>query len=416
MTPRTNGGHLGALLVALLLAGCAAPAPAAVAPAPDAPSAPALLDVLPDCGGWICWEPTVAALPDGALVATYGGADSLFRAESNATAFAPLAPPALPPGAPEGLLPGDETVQVDAAGRLYYSALLRSPAPVDPLGMVPVFWSGFVGIHVARSDDRGATWTVNTFVSMLQDATAPVVGVDRQFLGFGEGDDVYLVYWQYMPRTGVWVARSDDGGASFAPPVNAVPLVQSGWSGSTYVAVAPDGAVLVPHFASGSEREVRMAISTDRGATFTTSPVATLDDTPSQWPAIAVAPNGTLHLAWVAGGNVASATSTDGGSSWSEPVAWDAGGDAFLPPFLAADAEGAFAAWFVTKGDALAMRAARGTFANGTLTPAPSFALGEPFVIEGRDRSTDFATGALLPDGRVATIWADDAALRLALA
>ena len=105
-------------------------------------------------------------------------------------------------------------------------------------------------------------------------------------------------------------ARSVDGGRSFSEPINLSQseagdgkgrLTEEIWhNGSLDLAVGPEGAVYV----AWTEYEGRLwlARSTDAGATFSDPVHVTgTDDTPARGPSLAVDAAGTVHLAWAVG-------------------------------------------------------------------------------------------------------------------
>lgn len=72
------------------------------------------------------------------------------------------------------------------------------------------------GIQVARSDDGGQTWATNTFVSIAEDHGQATVDADRQWLAFGGPGTVYLTYAHLKAPLGVFIHRSDDRGETWS--------------------------------------------------------------------------------------------------------------------------------------------------------------------------------------------------------
>ncbi len=127
------------------------------------------------------------------------------------------------------------------------------------------------------------------------------------------------------PGTEVRVARSADGGQTFAPSV--VVAKGSCECCRTALAVAPDGEVFVAwrHQFEPNVRDVAVAHSTDRGATFSApvrlpAPAWHIDGCPHTGPALAAPVSGTVEVAWFTGSadgtGVYRATSTDGGQTF----------------------------------------------------------------------------------------------------
>ena len=245
------------------------------------------------------------------------------------------------------------------------------------------------GVQVARSDDGGRTWATNTYV--------PTVGGDRQWLAF-DGDRVYLSFWQ-IP-TGVWIARSDDAGATFRPPLRAAG-VEEGQLGSNGPPVVADGRLLLPYAARDG---VRVALSDDGATTFRSVRVS--DERAADWPVGAVDGHGAVHLLWPrAEGPVRLARSLDGGETWEAPLTWaddwSRGTAAWL---VATESGGVRAAWFA-EGELRVAFGRSGGLPERTVTLAQG--------VEAP--SGDFAHIAVGPEGRLAATWATRAGALLAL-
>ena len=132
----------------------------------------------------------------------------------------------------------------------------------------------------------------------------------------------------------IFFARSGDGGATFDDPVNLTNslagegkgrLTPRRWNnGSLDLALGPGGAL----YAAWTEYEgnLWLARSDDRGATFGEAlRIATIDDGgPARGPSLAVAPDGMIALAWTVGedesADIRVATSVNGGDTFGMPV------------------------------------------------------------------------------------------------
>ena len=240
-----------------------------------------------------------------------------------------------------GLLPasaggdaGDPVLARDnTTGRLYFATLGFS------VGTIQVF----------RSTDNGATWL------------APVNGTpggaseDKEwitvdnFAGSGNGN-VYLVSRSFGAPNGIYVYRSTDGGATFGPSGGT--LIVSGSPTNVqgaFVTVSPDHSVHAYWYHNGGSLNVRK--STDQGVTFAApvtivSSLSTLVNgdlgltgTPNggstsgfrsnTFPHAAVNPvSGNIYVAWFEGepnfnpaGTISFSRSTDGGTTFSSPLA-----------------------------------------------------------------------------------------------
>jgi hypothetical protein len=150
---------------------------------------------------------------------------------STTTDFASIAAGALPIPAGGYSASGDPLLAESltsggiAPGRVYVAALLFNFGPPFAIGVWP-------------SDDGGMTWSQPTLVAQVApgDTTTrldkPAIGVswETNSLGF-----VYVAYIQQTTTNQLFVARSTDGGATFAPPV----LVASGLINGAQVLVNP---------------------------------------------------------------------------------------------------------------------------------------------------------------------------------
>jgi hypothetical protein len=401
------------LMVALaaLIAGCAGAAQRGAGPGARSASEPTILDAQA-CGN-ACFEPSVTALPDGRLALL--GANLTILDPVNGTQRVTQRPP-LPSGAPSGAkVFGDGIVQTSPDGLLYDSDLVNSNGR-------------FVGVMVAATADEGATWSVDSFLPALP-GDVPESAADRQWIGFAGNGRLY-VSWaeQFFPpaaplglgaATGVWVARSDDGGRTFATPVRAVPYESRfayGKAGPPVVDSA--GRVSLPYWVDGcvpvacpgtptiSSSALHLAVSTDEGASWTQLPVADADG--SGFPSAAVAPGD----AWVVGYWDGSATrvtvSTDHGATWSAPVADGSAAGGYAGPALLPRADGTLDLLTYDVGSSGGGCAL--TLAHGPLGGPPAAVTRLASNLTGlynRPCPSDYASLTRLPGDRLAATWAD---------
>lgn len=222
-------------------------------------------------------------------------------------------------------------------GNVYVSwTVVQGPESVPP--------SGQSFIAFARSTDGGRTWSPPRALSRR----------DRTFLvGFstvavGPAGEVYVAWFDaHSPGPAVVVAKSTDGGETFSRPVVALrssrltdPLLNGTFdvglqpslavdtTGGAHRATAYLAVHLVPEEPDRGALDVFLLRSTDGGTTWS-SPLRVNDDaTPTdQWqPSVAVAPDGTVGIAWYDRRNdpvnnalidVYLATSRDGGQTFS---------------------------------------------------------------------------------------------------
>lgn len=354
-----------------------------------------------------CFEPNLATGPNG-TVYVVEGSGFLARSTDGGGTFASLGEVPLPSQNAEGASQADGLVDVAPDGTLYYSALLRRGASV-------------VGLQVAASPDGGDSWPTNTFVSIEDGDGDPVRDVDRQWLAFGKGETVYLSYAQQVSAvvectgTGLWVARSDDGGGSFSSFERAAPYEerdQCGQAGPPLV--LDEGLLALPHWTNRpspasmeTDRGVDLAVSEDGGQTFRQEQAVTAD---GGWFPVLAASDEQLHLAFEgAGDTVLTTSASDPSGPWSGPRAWsDEANVSVTSPWIARGPEGTVGLAWATEtdgGSVLHVRSAQAT-GDGLEPAGPVLDVAEIEANAGNPANTHFADIAFLPDGDVATVWA----------
>jgi photosystem II stability/assembly factor-like uncharacterized protein len=250
---------------------------------------------------------------------------------------------------------GEPGIDVDSTGYLYENApsggtaswvyrsanggttWTRVPGPVAPTGgfdsngaidacdtyFMSDLYIGNITMHWTK--DRGTTW-------LAQPITMAVPAGDRQWVETGPGCNTLYESWDNL-ATGIWVAKSTDGGVTFPTQKNVAPstdlignLAVDKTSGAVYQAYAKGG--------------YQLAISRDAGNTWSTKTVyaapsnVTLADS---FPVVTVDRGGNVYAVWeqdtVSGkGRTAThrfdivyASSTDAGRTFSAPVVIQSG-------------------------------------------------------------------------------------------
>ncbi len=243
----------------------------------------------------------------------------------------------------------DPTVAVDARTGARYVAWTR-PGKSSP------------EVVVARASDGGWDYSDPVVVS-AGDTDIVSAAVSPAQVAVGSKGEVYVLYGRRVPspydergRGIPRLARSTDGGQSFAPPVDvaAADGVETG-AEMTNLAITPNGAVVVAWLdyrdpfaraklpedqrpedidyldSDDPKVQVRLARSTDDGMSFGASVLIAEGASERSRVALAAAPDGTLYSAWRAKldqfkgsydavRDVLVSASGDGGATWSAPV------------------------------------------------------------------------------------------------
>jgi len=206
---------------------------------------------------------------------------------------------------------GDPSVAFDSQGHVYYAGLgFDRAAPPNT-----------VAVNKGTFDNSGnLTWSAPTFINPT---TAPSTLNDKEWIAVDAHtaspfrDRVYVSWTRFIfnPHNGAYVQSpialvySRDGGATFSAPQLIAGNVL--YSQGSHPAVAPDGTVYV--FWDGSTRKAALdsiwvVKSTDGGVSWS-KPVAVaslVDIIPAantafrvnSYPAAAVAPDGTVYVTW----------------------------------------------------------------------------------------------------------------------
>lgn len=359
------------VLSCFLFAGCFAQAPGEVADEGNAtmePSTESWVAAISSCPV-NCWEPAIAIDARGNIFVVTAHEPLLSVSRDGGRSYVTHPTPAAPPGAPPGVRQFDGTVAVGPDGRLYYYAFL-APSTGTFLPGPPV------GLQVAASSDAAETWETNSFLSLLDSVDEPVVSPWKSWLGFGADGTVYLNY--NSRGTGLWSVRSDDGAETWTAfrrvqePTDRVisvfmgpPVVDS--AGRLYIPYFTDQSPNYPNPFLPRGHELRVAVSDDRGATFSQRVVeraAWPDYVGSYFPVLALDEDDRLVIAhWGPDNRVHVRASFDRAESWTPPVVWGPDHDAFAGPWVAVR-DGVVS---MLTYDSQGMGYARGSVRNATL-------------------------------------------------
>lgn len=247
--------------------------------------------------------------------------------------------------APKG---SDPTVASDIETQALFAAWVR-PGP------------SAAEVVVARLPADGVGAGAPVIVS-AGDADIVSAAVSPARVAVGPKGAVYVLYQRRVAsqlvesgRGILRLARSTDGGRSFAPPVDVVSDGVETSVGMADLAVAPDGALLVAFLDSRDafararlpedQRpkdvryidsddpvvELRFSRSSDGGASFAPSVLVASGASERSHVALALGPDGAVHVSWRAKlslfkgsydsvRDVLAAASINGGASWSTPI------------------------------------------------------------------------------------------------
>jgi hypothetical protein len=245
---------------------------------------------------------------------------------------------------------GDPSQAFDSKGNAYYGTLaFPFPPTVDELatGLRADFF-------VAKSTDGGCSYPSAVKVS----GSSPAIFNDKDAITADSNpnspfiNNVYAAWTKFVGGVGfggdqIVFSRSTDGGATWSDPHPISPDYNNNHVGGRQgasVKVGPDGTVYVVWLDTVDKQAVqRMSISHDGGKTFPGQNivVATVTDDfvspvpgtsfrqdARAFPSFAIAPSGTLYVAWAnrvgdptsGHAKVLLTKSTDGGMTWSGPV------------------------------------------------------------------------------------------------
>lgn len=213
--------------------------------------------------------------------------------------------------------------------------------PLDPYNMVgsskrftdPATYAFSLAAYATF--DGGLSWNeAAPLILPTPSGGAPVAGTSDPAVAFDNLGDAYLVALPFGPGLdgaliGIAVYQSDDGGRTWGPPN----LIHES-AGDDKQAAVGDTNPASPFYGyvyaawddgTPESAHLRFARTTDNGATWKGAGAATINATSlasdSFAPAMTVAPDGTLYIAWVTGNQIKFVKSTDGGETFTAPAA-----------------------------------------------------------------------------------------------
>ena len=216
---------------------------------------------------------------------------------------------------------------------------------LGPDGALYVAWTEYEGaLWVRRSGDGGRTFSGRLRITDAKPARGPALAV-------GSKGVVYLAWTVGDPAADIRVAKSSDGGASFGAPV--IVARSTGYSDAPKLTVDAAGAL---HVVYAERQRILYSRSTDGARSFTVP--RDISGTSAGFPALSLDGKGNLYVLWerfaehpVRPRGLALAVSNDGGRTFSAPVfvpdsadsGWNGSAQGLLMRKLAVNRHGALA-------------------------------------------------------------------------
>lgn len=191
------------------------------------------------------------------------------------------------------------------------------------------------------SFDGGTSWT-EAAAFPLQPGWA---GISDPTLAWDSAGNVYLVGLAFGSGAntliGMAIYRSGDGGLTWSPPdlIHQSPGDDKQWAASDNNPTSPYNGRVYVAWDDVVAGTCAFARTTDNGVTWTGlagEPPGSALGTNSFSPQISVASDGTVYVVWMAGADVMLVVSTDGGDSFTAPVAAVSGITPLTSPPLSA--------------------------------------------------------------------------------
>ena len=262
---------------------------------------------------------------------------------------------------------------------------------VAPDGVLLSTWldgrEGASGVWMSRSTDGGRTWQANQPID-----TDPACPCCRTGVTAAADGRLFVSWRTFLPGDirDVVVARSDDGGATWAEPVR--PRAD-GWvfpgcpHAGPSMRLDDEGRIHIAWWTGKTgEAGVWYARSDDGGVTFASQPMATGERSQPAHVQLATAPGGRVVVAWddglVAEPGVLLRESRDGGATFASQVRVSGEGRAATFPVLGVTGDSLVVAWSEMTAEAHhAKHAARPDMKKpGAVMPLPRVGQSEVWV------------------------------------
>lgn len=235
-------------------------------------------------------------------------------------------------------------------------------------------------VQAARSIDGGSTWSTPIELS--------VPGYDAVYPNVAMQGSTAIITWRRFngANTIVQTARSTDGGASWAAPVDLSTPGQSAIS--SRVAMAGTTAVVIWRRSNGTSFIAQAARSTDGGLTWTTPVDLSAPGRDVTAPQIAMNGSTAIGTWYRSNGTnmiVQAAQSLDAGQTWSDAVDLSAPGQNAFYPQVSIGSGAAHVVWYRSNGTHFIVQASSRTIPSNATGAAPATVIFRFVLPHGRE-------------------------------
>jgi glucose uptake protein GlcU len=203
--------------------------------------------------------------------------------------------------------PAGNIKTIDSVGFIEYNTIT-----VDGANIYISYLDGTnYDLKLAKSTDGGATWPAGNI------KTVDSTGIVGQFSSVAiNGTNVYISYYD-NDNGNLKLAKSTDSGATW--PAGNIKTIDSAGDVGMCTSIAVDGVNVYISYYANIDFDLKIAKSTDSGATWLAGNIKTIDSTGNVGGYTSIAINGTnVYISYYDddNGNLKFAESTDSGATW----------------------------------------------------------------------------------------------------